>query len=708
MTQAFDVIVAGDFTFGGDLGLRVAQECRVQAQMGLVTGLLHLGAPTLRRSLSPDLTGLVRRGLVTIVSLAEEVAAKLVVVHCPTALDVYPPGLRRLRADRVVLVHDRIPDTGSMARWHGLSFGRMSWAPTNRWVRAGLERLRLPIEMEERDWRPIGLAPLDGRSTVPREKRRLAVGMVLPGHRRRKSSRDPLLDLLPRDGTVEVHRLCTDPGFADGETAPPHWYQYGIGDISADRLVADSDALLHFPAGKSLELPDAAIAAALGAGRLVATDPRFRPHLGPAPIYCSAEEALALVTGAYRDPAERERRRALALQQAELQFPASAHRERITRLLDLAPDDRPTVVAPKRDNTPPRVLFVPSNGVGLGHVTRLLAIANRAKGRFLPLFATLAQAAAPIEAFGYQVEYIPSQSDTQAPLETWDGWFRAELERLIRGYDIDLVVFDGNNPTPGLVNAVLAQPPCRAVWVRRGMGKATPSQFLDNARFFDLIIEPGEIAAERDTGPTSQRRHEATQVDPIRLLDPEQLLDRAEARQALGLDPERPSVLVQLGSGSHRDVVALVDTVVKCLAGFDGVQTVIAEWENGAASLSLWPGTRVVSGLPLSQYFNAFDFSISAAGYNTFHEVMAFGLPTIFIGNRHEAIDDQVARAQFAQDAGAALELGEDELFQLRSVCDVLFDPRAREVLRENSRKLARPNGAAAAADAIAELLGGA
>jgi UDP-N-acetylglucosamine:LPS N-acetylglucosamine transferase len=116
----------------------------------------------------------------------------------------------------------------------------------------------------------------------------------------------------------------------------------------------------------------------------------------------------------------------------------------------------------------------------------------------------------------------------------------------------------------------------------------------------------------------------------------------------------------------------------------------------------------VVSGLPLSQYFNAFDFSISAAGYNTFHEVMAFGLPTIFIGNRHEAIDDQVARAQFAQDAGAALELGEDELFQLRSVCDVLFDPRAREVLRENSRKLARPNGAAAAADAIAELLGGA
>lgn len=708
MTQAFDVIVAGDFTFGGDLGLRVAQECRVQAEMGLVTGLLHLGAPHLHRPLSPDLTGLVRRGLAQIVSLTDDVVARLVIVHCPTALDVYPPGLRRLRADRVVLVHDRIPDTGSMARWNGLSFGRMIWAPMNRWVRAGLERLRLPIEMEERDWRPVGLAPLHVPPATVQQKRRLSVGMVLPGHRRRRPGRDPLLDLMPRDGTVEVHRLCADPSLAEGETVPPHWYQYGIGDISADRLVADSDALLHFPAGKSMELPDAAIAAALAAGKLVATDPRFRPHLGPAPIYYAAEEALALVTAAYRDPTERARRHALATQQADLQFPAAAHRERIARLLDLAPEDRRSVAAPQRRNTPPRVLFVPSNGVGLGHVTRLLAIANRSEGRFLPLFATLAQAAAPIESFGYQVEYIPSQSDTQAPLESWDGWFRTELERLIRGYDIDLVVFDGNNPTPGLVHAVLAQPPCRAVWVRRGMGKATASPFLDNARFFDLIIEPGEIAAERDTGATSQRRHEALQVDPIRLLDPGQLLDRVEARQALGIDPERPSVLVQLGSGSHRDVVALVDTVVKCLAGFDGVQTVIAEWENGAASLSLWPDTRVVSGLPLSQYFNAFDFSISAAGYNTFHEVMAFGLPTIFVGNRHEAIDDQVARAQFAQDAGAALELGEDELFQLRSVCEVLFDPRAREVLRENGRKLARPNGAAAAADAIARLLGAA
>lgn len=705
MAQAFDVIVAGDFTFGSDLGLRVAAECRVQAAMGLRTGLLHLGSPHRHRRLSPDITALVRLGLAAIVDLADTVSARLVVVHAPAALGDFPMGLRGLRADRVVLVHDRIPDQASMARWHGLAFGRMSWAPANRWVRAGLERFRLPIEMEEIDWRPVGLAPLLERTALPGEKRRLSVGMVLPGHRRRAAARDPLLDLLPRDGTLEVHRVAAVAPPDDGP-APASWYRYGVGDIALERLVTDVDALLHFPAGKSLDLPDAAIAAALASGRLVATDPRFAPHLGPAPIYCTAAEAVALVTAAYRDPAERQRRRALAVREAQHQFPEAAHRERIARLADLAPS-APVAITPTRPpGRVPRVLFVPSNGVGLGHVTRLLAIANRSHGRFTPIFATLAQAAAAIEAFGYQAEYIPSQSDTQAPLDTWDGWFRAELERLIRGYDIDLVVFDGNNPTPGLVGAVLSQPPCRAVWVRRGMGKATPSPFLDNAHFFDLVIEPGEIAAERDTGPTSRRRHEALQVDPIRLLDAGQLLDRDAARQALGLDPERPSVLVQLGSGSHRDVVGLVDAVVRQLARFDGVQTVIAEWENGAAPLSLWPGTKVVSGLPLSQYFNAFDFTVSAAGYNTFHEVLAFGLPAIFIGNRHEAIDDQVARAQFAQEAGAALEMGEDELFQLHSICEVLLDARAREVLRENGRKLARPNGAAAAADAIARLLG--
>jgi UDP:flavonoid glycosyltransferase YjiC (YdhE family) len=283
-----------------------------------------------------------------------------------------------------------------------------------------------------------------------------------------------------------------------------------------------------------------------------------------------------------------------------------------------------------------------------------------------------------------------------------------ELERLVFSYEADAIVFDGNNPTPGIVSAALAQPPCKLVWVRRGMNGAVASPYLDNSRHFDLIIEPGEIAAVRDSGATAARRHEALHVDPVTLLDPEDLLVRDEAQRLLGLDPARPAVLVQLGAGAHRDVVSLLDKVVRCLREFEDLQIVIAEWANASAPLSLWPETIVVSGYPLSRYLPAFDFCISAAGYNTFHEAIAFGMPTVFIATTHVAVDDQKGRARYAQDMGAALELSEDQLYQLPAICSVMLDARAREVLRQKCALLRRPNGALAAADAIAELLGAA
>ena len=70
-------------------------------------------------------------------------------------------------------------------------------------------------------------------------------------------------------------------------------------------------------------------------------------------------------------------------------------------------------------------------------------------------------------------------------------------------------------------------------------------------------------------------------------------------------------------------------------------------------------------GFPLSQHFRAFDFSIAAAGYNSFHEVINFGLPTIFVPNRHPSMDDQAARAELAQDIHAAFVLEEDDLDDL-------------------------------------------
>jgi UDP:flavonoid glycosyltransferase YjiC (YdhE family) len=148
-----------------------------------------------------------------------------------------------------------------------------------------------------------------------------------------------------------------------------------------------------------------------------------------------------------------------------------------------------------------------------------------------------------------------------------------------------------------------------------------------------------------------------------------------------------------------------VDAAVRALRRFPEVQIAIAEWANAASWLELWPDTVIVRGFPLSRYFGAFDFSIGAAGYNTFHEVICLGLPTIFVANDRPEMDDQVGRARFAQDAGAAFELPEDGLSELSSICEVLLNESARKRLSENCQRIRQKNGAAEAASAISRLL---
>ena len=66
------------------------------------------------------------------------------------------------------------------------------------------------------------------------------------------------------------------------------------------------------------------------------------------------------------------------------------------------------------------------------------------------------------------------------------------------------------------------------------------------------------------------------------------------------------------------------------------------------------PDVHVVHEFPFSRRFRAFDLAVSASGYNSFHELLRFGIPTLFIPNRNTALDDQRARARFAADTGLA------------------------------------------------------
>ena len=437
--------------------------------------------------------------------------------------------------------------------------------------------------------------------------------------------------------------------------------------LSLDRF-ALLDGLAYFPDEGSTELLDTIVLATSGMGVPVAAAPWLKPHYKGAAIYCTPDEAVAR----------------LALK---------ASRKSVT----------PTPPRPTENHQRP-IMFVASNGVGVGHVSRLLAIARRIDPRLPVLFATQAQAVATIERLGYLAEYMPSAHYVGGDFEVWDNWFQHDLETLIDTYDPAVVVYDGNNPSYGLMRAVAPRRDCGLAWVRRGLLGPLVSRFIDNSRWFDLIIEPGELAGQPDEGITAQRRDESALVPPIRLLDESELLPRVEAARRLGLDPARPAALIQLGAGYNRDIVSLVDAIVSELKRHKELQICVAEWINGTDPLTYWAGVTYLRGYPLSQYFKAFDFSISAAGYNTFHEVINFDLPTIFIPNRHPSMDDQAGRSTHAQAAQAAFELDEADLSDLSELVGILMQGKARDFIATQSQSLHQPNGAADASRLLTAL----
>ncbi len=352
------------------------------------------------------------------------------------------------------------------------------------------------------------------------------------------------------------------------------------------------------------------------------------------------------------------------------------------------------------------ILFLSSNGTGMGHLTRLMAYARRAGGGTDLHFASMSQAATVLAAEGFSWEYLPSRADTGFGPRRWNVVFERRLLELVRRCRPRALVFDGTFPYDGLFARGVRASGCRLVWSRRAMWQ--PRQGVRNLRRssdFDLVIEPGELAEEADRGPTVGRT-DASRVDPVTLLDPSDLLDRAAAAAALGLDPARPAALLALGAGNINDLDSSLGLLTRRLLAERQLQILVTRPIISNRLPELAERVQVVSTYPISRYFRAIDFALSAASYNAFHELLGSQVPTAFAPNRSTALDDQVARARWAHQVGAALFLDPMSPENIDHVVGALSDPRRQERLRTRCAELARPNGAGAAMSLVEVLAG--
>lgn len=363
---------------------------------------------------------------------------------------------------------------------------------------------------------------------------------------------------------------------------------------------------------------------------------------------------------------------------------------------------------PSGGRSPRRVLLVSSNGSGMGHLTRLVAMGRRAAAD-TDVHVLSMSSAVPLAADGLLAyQYVPSAGDLGISARRWNTVLHRRLGEAVRRLGPDVVVFDGTYPYRAVAELGERFPRVRLVWSRRPMWRpGLGSRQLALTARFDLVLEPGELAASHDRGLTVGRP-EALRVRPITLLDPDELLGPEDAREALGLEQGVPTALVTLGAGSWHDVDSELGAVVAGLRGAaPDAQVALVRPSIARSRSELGHGVRAVSAYPLSRYLRAFDVVLTAAGYNTFHEAVAFSRPSGFVGVPAQ-MDDQPQRARWAQEVGVGLDVRPREPASVARAASLLAEPVRRAELSRRCEEAWPGNGAGEAMAAVEAVADGA
>lgn len=350
------------------------------------------------------------------------------------------------------------------------------------------------------------------------------------------------------------------------------------------------------------------------------------------------------------------------------------------------------------------VLFVTSNGAGLGHISRLMAIADQLPEARTYEILTLSLAYRQVAGQGTTVHYFPSSEASGESSALWNKHFRAHLLRLVTSSKPRVVVFDGTWVYAALtdISRALGIP---LVWVQRGMWRAeideASTQRHDAGRVADRVIVPGDYAGDEEVD--AGKEVPLNYVGPIVRTTRGDLFTRDAACAVLGLDPSRRYVMLNLGGGGVSDPTSLAHRCREVLHEVSPELVPVQVVSPLTTAGKDVPGVVSVSAYPVMPYSQAWEFMISAAGYNSAQEAVSLGLPTILIPNAETRTDDQVRRAR--ELAARELCFVAKEEADLRRAIENMVDPEQRDSLRRRLAGVEAPRGAVEAAVLLDEVI---
>ena len=723
-TQYYDIVFAGDFREPSFRSTTTTDQLQAVTTAGYKTGLLQLTTERENRPtrIHQDVRDLIDRGRVAHLDPDQAGSAKLLIATEPALFSHRPRRALSIDATASVVLIPQVPftrtgrepyDWTSIHRHASEVLGAdVFWAPMSPLVREQLEQLDPRPRITERDWHACidsatwrldrqgyqSSRPVLGRSAAHDED-------VWP------NQPNEILSLYPDDPRFLVRILNGGPALRKAiGPYPRNWEVLNSSEVSELDFLSSIDFFVHSHHPDRATSIDASLLRAMAGGAVAILPPSLEPAFGDAAVYAEPQQVMSRIWQLYTNRSHYTVVSKAGARIIEERFGPKGLLDRIGALI--GPPERksdgpvdgnlPTGVRAPRARR--RVMFITINGVGMGHLTRMLAIAKRCPEPIEPVFVTMSQALKVLREQGYLAEFIPSRQYLGCDINQWNAFLRDELNEMLSFYDPAIVVFDGNVPYQGLIDAIKTNEDPWFVWSRRGMWRSDNADIVGRERYFDIVLEPGDLAAADDHGITTRHRDRSHQVKPIRLLDEPDMLSRSDARKELGLDLEKPAVLIQLGAGNNFDYRSIHRTALAHIDERYDADVAVGEWLISDQPSDLPDNIVRMPGYPFARFFKAFDFAISAVGYNSFHELLFAGIPTIFVPNEAMQQDNQLARALYADRQGLAICVRSKEVYRLTATIDRLFLPEERERLKSRLSDLNGSNGAAEVAELIEEM----
>jgi UDP-N-acetylglucosamine--N-acetylmuramyl-(pentapeptide) pyrophosphoryl-undecaprenol N-acetylglucosamine transferase len=364
------------------------------------------------------------------------------------------------------------------------------------------------------------------------------------------------------------------------------------------------------------------------------------------------------------------------------------------------------------------------NGSGLGHLTRVLAILRwmkrlaRLAGAQLDAYV-LTSSEAPGLALeeGFAAFKIPSKTavrEAGLPKEDYLRLARQWVWHSLGLIKPDLLLVD-TFPGGSFGELIHALDAARSrVFIHRAMkaefARSESVQAL--LPFYDRILIPVErqsSASSQEVDPRIVDRVRHT--GPIMLRSREEMRPRDEARRRLGIPDGKLGVWLSAGGGGDAMAERAINALVDPLADEPDLHLVVGAGPLYRGAPRRGTNLTWVTGFHAMEDFGGLDFSISAAGYNSFHELLHAGVPTAFFAQEKIA-DEQSRRVRAAHEAGCALALATEgrqltpRADEVKRVVRLLRDGACRAALAEKAAEFAPTNDARDAAfEALATIL---